>query len=104
LSHFVNTDTHALGNLPSNSPVILKLYDPRFFSHQKQTRGRPVRPWTYHAEAEAAKKRTYASNADFKQHEWPDDDDSVGWEEWYYQQTELAFWNEFWAYKRLALL
>jgi hypothetical protein len=77
-------------NRKSQSYIILKVYDPRLFSHR--FKGRILRPWSYDANKEAARQRA-ALNEPFNfvfPLEIPDDDDKVSWEEWYYQQTEVA--------------
>ena len=91
-------------NHKSQSRIILKIYDPRFFSHR--FKGRIQRPWSYHAEKEAARQRA-ALNEPFSfvfPLERPEDDDKVGWEEWYYQQTEVAANREVTAYRHLTPL
>ena len=91
-------------NHKSQSCVILKVYDPRFFSHR--FRGRIQHPWSYDAEKEAARQRaTLNEPFDFVfPLERPEDDDKVGWEEWYYQQAEVFANREVTAYRHLTPL
>jgi hypothetical protein len=91
-------------NHESQSCVILKVYDPRFFSHR--FRGRIQHPWSYDAEKEAARQRaTLNEPFDFVfPLEIPEDDDKVGWEEWYYQQAEVFANREVTAYRHLTPL
>src|SRR4051794_11164694 len=51
-----------------------------------------------------AEKRPAEPNLHFEPIPWPDDEDIVGWEEWYYQSAELAFRSESEAYRLLASL
>ena len=91
-------------NHKSQSPIILKVYDPRCFSHR--FKGRIQHPWSYRAEKEAARQRA-APNEPFDfvfPLERPEDDDTVGWEEWYYQQTEVAANREVISYRNLTPL
>jgi hypothetical protein len=89
--------------LRSGSHAIAKVYDPRFFSHRYQDKDE-LRPWSYTAEAEAAEKRPSHPISEFEPVPWPDEGDSVGWEEWYYQYAELGFRSESEAYRLLAPL
>ena len=86
------------------SDFVLKVYDPRFFCHRHD--GKIKRPWSYDAEAGAATMRAQP-NAHFDfvfPTELPDDDDLVGWEEWYYRHSDEAAASEIAAYTKLVSL
>ena len=91
-------------NHKSQSPIILKVYDPRCFSHR--FKGRIQHPWSYDAEKEAARQRAAPDEPfDFVfPLEIPEDDDKVGWEQWYYQYAEVFANNEVTAYRHLTPL
>jgi hypothetical protein len=86
------------------SYFVLKVYDPRFFSHRHN--GHIKRPWSYNAEAGAATIRAQPNtHFDFLfPTELPDDDDLVGWEEWYYRHSDEAAASEIAGYTKLVLL
>jgi len=86
------------------SHFVLKVYDSRFFSHRRDRKIK--RPWSYDAEAGAATMRAQP-NAHFDfvfPTELPDDDDLVGWEEWYYRHSDEAAASEIAAYTKLVSL
>ncbi|KAF5364703.1 hypothetical protein D9758_005525 [Tetrapyrgos nigripes] len=86
------------------SSFILKVYDPRFYSHRHECKDRQ-RPWSSSAEAAAAAKRgSKGRNIEFEPHQWPGEDDKEGWEEWYYQNAEMQYHAEVSAYARLTPL
>jgi hypothetical protein len=89
-------------SIPSGSYVISKVYDPRFYTHRFKYE--PYLLWSYSSEVKAAEKRPSQPIAEFQPWIWPDEGDSVGWEEWYYQNAELAFHSESEAYRLLAPL
>ena len=86
------------------SDFVLKIYDPQFFSHCHN--GQIKWAWSYDAEAGAA--MIWAQpNAHFDfifPTELPDDDDLVGWEEWYYRHSDEAAACEIAAYTKLVSL
>jgi hypothetical protein len=91
--------------IPSKSYIICKVYDPRFCLERHEYE--PYVPWTLEAEVEAAEQRQKQPPlpiSEFKHWIRPDDDDAVGYEEWYYQHAELAFHSEISAYWSLASL
>ncbi|KIL59575.1 hypothetical protein M378DRAFT_169078 [Amanita muscaria Koide BX008] len=86
---------------------ILKVFDPKFFSHRLPKGSRPARPWTLEAETTAAaarKEQNRGRDPDFEPWRIPEDDDAPGWEEWYYQNAELQYHAEISAYDRLKVL
>lgn len=87
--------------LPLNSCVILKVYDPRFFEHRTKFKTQ-AHPWALEHELAAVPR--FKSDPDFDYCPYPEDDDKVGWEVWYYQQMETAFRNEISSYRHLAAL
>ncbi|KAF8070038.1 hypothetical protein FPV67DRAFT_1485947 [Lyophyllum atratum] len=95
--------TNSLPLLPA-SFVVLKVYDPRFCEARIRGKGVTGQPWTYTAEAIAAKNRTAQWDPDYEPGVWPDEHDAVGWEEWHYQNAELQFRSEVAAYDRLKSL
>jgi serine/threonine protein kinase len=80
--------------------IVLKIYDPRFLSHRSQYK----HPWDPAAEVQAAHQRLDNAPFDFEHPEWPDREDRVGWEEWYFRRAEKSFSNEIEAYSRLLPL
>ncbi|KAG5635582.1 hypothetical protein H0H81_010728 [Sphagnurus paluster] len=92
--------------IPPNTPLaVLKVYDPRFFSHHTVLLIRPARPWTHTAEAAARSKRTAPWDPAFNPaFNITEDDDAPVWDEWYYQNAALHFRSEVAAYARLAPL
>ncbi|KAG5649489.1 hypothetical protein H0H81_003494 [Sphagnurus paluster] len=54
------------------------------------------------AEAAASEKRTAPWDRDFQQSDWPEFEDAPGWEEWYYQNSELHYRNEVTGYACLT--
>jgi hypothetical protein len=87
------------------STFILKIYDPRFYSHRLLNGPRPARPWTFDAEKLAADIRAEQSRTrdpDFEPWRSPEEeDDKAAWEEWYYQNAERQYFSELSAYDRL---
>ncbi|KAM6490134.1 hypothetical protein JOM56_014453 [Amanita muscaria] len=86
---------------------ILKVFDPRFYSHRLLEGSRPARPWTLEAETTAAaarKEQNRGRDPDFVPWPRPANDDAPGWEEWYYQQAEAQYHAEISAYDRLKIL
>ncbi|KAF5391200.1 hypothetical protein D9757_003163 [Collybiopsis confluens] len=84
-------------------PFVLKVYDPRFFDHRHKNT--PERPWSLETERIAAANRGDGRrNLSFDTNDWPEDDDQAGWEEWYYQHSELQFHSEISAYTLLTPL
>ena len=81
---------------------IVKVYDPRFFNYRQASKNWPAHPWSYELEVKAISQTTPDPN--FDSNSTPDDDDSVGWEIWFYQQMEHGFRNEVEVYKRLHSL
>lgn len=79
---------------------ILKVYDPRFAEHRHKYT--PTHPWTQRLEAQAISRTTPDPIFDFMS--FPDDNDRVGWEIWYYQQMERRFRSEVESYRRLHSL
>ncbi|KIL64964.1 hypothetical protein M378DRAFT_1040324 [Amanita muscaria Koide BX008] len=58
---------------------ILKVFDPKFFSHRLPKGSRPARPWTLEAETTAAAAREEQNRGrdpDFEPWEKPEDDDA----------------------------
>jgi serine/threonine protein kinase len=84
---------------------ILKIYDPRFYSHRLPEGSRPARPWNFDAEKLAADIRAEQSRTrdpDFEPGIMPEgEDDKAAWEEWYYQNAEMQHFSEQSAYDRL---
>jgi hypothetical protein len=83
-------------------PTIIKVYDPRYFNHRQSSKYRPAHPWSYQIEAEVIRQTTPDPNFDFSL--YPQHNDFVGWEIWYYQQVEYTFRSEVESYMRLAPL
>lgn len=63
-------------------------------------------PPIFVVKVDAASKRPSpnARNPDFEPWPFPDEDDVEGWEEWFFQSWEKAFYVESMAYKRLSHL
>ncbi|KAM6494986.1 hypothetical protein JOM56_009609 [Amanita muscaria] len=86
---------------------ILKVFDPRFYSHRLLEGSRPARPWTLETETTAAaarKEQNRGRDPGFVPRPRPEDDDAPGWEEWYYQKAEAQHHAEISAYDRLKVL
>src|SRR5882762_11792949 len=83
---------------------VLKVYDPQFFSHHHNRKIK--RPWSYNAEAGAAMIRAQPNtHFDFLfPIELPDDDDLVGWEEWYCRHSDEPAASKIAGYTKLVLL
>jgi len=80
--------------------MVLKIYDPRFTSHRLQTQ----RPWVLEFETQAARRRSSNAPFEFTYPEWPQNEDAVGWEEWYFQQADISSVTEIAAYSKLVSL
>ncbi|KIL61608.1 hypothetical protein M378DRAFT_166726 [Amanita muscaria Koide BX008] len=105
VEHDPGKDSSANLHLPET--FLLKVYDPKFYSHRLPQGSSPARPWTLEAEMTAAAERqeeNLGRDPDFEPWSQPDDDDAPGWEEWYYQNAELQYHAEVSAYGRLEVL
>lgn len=92
---------------PLGELLIAKVYDPRYVHHRVVF----GKPWTYEAEAAAARRRSEApgrghsgSHSDVEQ-QTPrapqDTSDEIAWEEFYFAQSLKMCTNEVRAYRRL---
>lgn len=87
--------------LPSH--LVLKVYDPRFFSHRIKN----DLLWTYTAEASAAQKRSSDTyEPEFNIYNKPDyeNPDLAAWEEYYYLRAEKHYQREYAVYQALLPL
>jgi serine/threonine protein kinase len=89
------------------TPVILKVYDPRFINDREQPSlpsSIPDRPWSLSLEVAAAERRkAIARNErpdDYNEENFVDFDELL-WEEFFYRTTEDAFNSELGAYSCL---
>jgi hypothetical protein len=71
-----------------------------FFNRRQSSKYRPARPWSY--QIEAVRQTTPDPNFDFSS--YPERNDPVAWEIWYYQQMEYTFRSEVESYMPLAPL
>lgn len=82
--------------------VVIKKYDPRFFEDRQTCNTRPVRSWTYGMKAASSEQGRGNSLPECDQDLQPsicvDDDDPVGWEEWYFQYAKHPLFSEREAY------
>ncbi|KAF8329011.1 hypothetical protein F5887DRAFT_131445 [Amanita rubescens] len=89
------------------SPIIIKVYDPRFINDRERpspSSGIPDRPWSLSLEIAAAERRkAIARNERLDDYDelCYDDFDELLWEEFFYRTTEDAFNSELAAYSRL---
>ncbi|KAF8344721.1 hypothetical protein F5887DRAFT_1134365 [Amanita rubescens] len=86
------------------SPVILKVYDPRFINDSERPSVDPDRPWSLFLEIAAAERRKAIARKerldDYGETDYIDFDGLL-WEEEFYRTTEDAFNSELAAYSRL---
>jgi serine/threonine protein kinase len=92
------------------SPIILKVYDPRFINDRERPSPSsfiPDRPWSLSLEIAAAERRKAVAHNerpdDYDEENFTDFDELL-WEEFFYRTTEDAFNSELGAYLRLRNL
>jgi len=83
---------------------LVKIYDPKFFSHRLARCQRPARPWSLEAESKAAAARREPWDPSFEAWRQPESEDLPGWEEWYFQNSETRYHAEAAAYDFLQAL
>jgi hypothetical protein len=93
----------------ASSKAVLKVYDPRFMDHSRNSKmfKSYKTTWSHSTEAEATRIRQAKGPepwAFIEIGKWPGEDDQVGWEEWFYQRARSMYYNEVTAYDRLKCL